>query len=125
MRLLLFLLGLLLLAACGTDFDPADRRRADQDEYALLDQTCAVEGDRAVARGRVRSHADEPQQFGVVVRFFDGEVDLGRPQNVNGSELVEPGSTWSYEANVELDGERPTDLRCDVIQVVIGDDVDH
>jgi hypothetical protein len=120
----------LLLVACK-DFDPANRRAALQSEYELRDQTCEVVGygsedgfsGTAVATGTLISHADEPQGFAVTVRFLDGDVDVGRPQIVNHTELIEPGDSWDWEASVELD-ERPTDLRCNVIQVAIGDDVD-
>ena len=123
--------GLLLLAAvlavataCNQDFDPADRRAARIDQYEMLEQSCEVVGDRAVATGILASRADEPQGFGVVVRFFDGDVDLGRPQNVNHPEPIDPGDRWSWEAAVDAGG-LAGELRCDVIQVVIGDDVDR
>ena len=122
MRRLLLVVAVLLVAGC-TDFDPANRRAADQSEYELQDRTCAVEGSRLVARGTLISHADEPQGFAVTVRFFDGDVDVGRPRIVNHPEPVEPGESWAWEAAVEVD-RRPTDPRCDVIQVAIGDDVD-
>lgn len=123
-RLVLVGLGVVLLGACNQPFDPDDRRAAARDEYDLADQTCRVEGDRAVATGRVISYADRAEGFGVVVRFFDGGRDLGRPQNVNHPTLVAPGESWTYEASVDasdLEGA----LRCDVIQVVLGQDVDR
>jgi hypothetical protein len=124
MRRLLLPAAVLLVAACNQDFDPADRRAAARDEYDIRDQVCEVVGRQAVARGTLRSYADEPQGFGVVVRFFDGDVDVGRPQNVNHPEPIEPGGEWTWEATVDVD-DPPADLRCNVIQVVIGDDVDH
>jgi hypothetical protein len=111
----------LLVVGCK-DFDPAERRAAARDEYDIRDQTCEVEGDRAVARGTLTSYADEPQGFSVTVRFFDGDVDLGRPQIVNHPEHIEPAGTWDWEASVAAGD--VVDLRCNVIQVAIGDDVD-
>jgi hypothetical protein len=118
-----FVLAALLLVVGCQDFDPADRRAANRDEYDIRDQDCEVAGDRAVARGTLTSYADEPQGFSVTVRFFDDDVDLGRPQIVDHVEPIEPGETWDWEASV--DAGDATDLRCDVIQVAIGDDVDH
>ena len=122
MRRLLLLAALLAAVGC-TDFDPADRRAARRDEYDLRDRTCDVEGDRAVARGTLVSYADEPQGFAVTVRFFDGDVDLGRPQIVNHVAPLDPGDSWDWEASV--DAGEVDDLRCDVISVAIGDDVDR
>jgi hypothetical protein len=123
----------LLLTACNQDFDPADRRAALQDEYELRDQTCEVaaaleSSDQfagvAQATGTLFNRTDDAEGFGVVVRFFDGDLDLGNT-SVNHPELIEPGESWAWEAGgVELD-RRPTELRCDVIQVAIGQDVDH
>ena len=129
MRRLLVLV--LLLAACNQDFDPADRRAALQDEYELDDQSCETAtnqvGDRvagvAVARGTLANRTDDAEGFSVTVRFFDGDIDLGNTI-VNHPELMEPGESWDWEAGIEID-EVPTDLRCNVIQVAIGQDVDH
>ena len=121
MRRLLLLAILVLVVGCK-DFDPAERRAARRDEYDARVESCEIEGDRAVARGTLTSYADEPQGFAVTVRFFDGDVDLGRPQIVNHVEFIDPGDTWDWEASV--DAEDATDLRCNVISVAIGDDVD-
>jgi hypothetical protein len=121
MRRLLALV--LLLSACNQEFDPADRRAADRDEYDIRDETCGVEGGRAVARGTLRSYAEVPEGFSVTVRFWDGAVDLGRPQIVDHVELLASGETWDWEASV--DAGDATDVRCNVIAVAIGQDVDH
>ena len=113
----------LLLAVGCRDFDPEERRAARIDEYEIRDRTCEVVGDRLVATGKLISRVDEPQGFSVTVRFFDGEVDVGRPPIVNHPELIDPGDSWAWEASVETGG-TVADPRCDVIQVAIGDDVD-
>ncbi len=113
-----------LLSIGCTDFDPADRRIADAGQYELQDQACGAEADRARASGVLANRSGSSQGFGVIVRFFDGDVDLGRPQTVEHDELLDDGATWGWEVDLPID-ERPADLRCSVIQVVIGDDVTH
>jgi hypothetical protein len=116
--------GATSLVACAEDFDPNDRRLATQDEYALNDQTCAVRGDRAVATGTLTNHSGRNTGFGVIVRFLDGDVDVGRPREVAHPEPLADGDTWAWEVGHDID-EPPADLRCNVIQVVIGDDVNR
>ena len=114
----------LLAAACNESFDPDDRRLATQDEYALSDQTCGVDGGRAVATGTLTNLSGRDTGFGVIVRFLDGDVDLGRPQTVEHPEPLADGDTWAWEVDLDVDAATPpTDLRCNVIQVVLGDDV--
>ena len=110
--------------ACSSDFDPNDRRLAAQDEYALSDQTCGVDGGRAVATGTLTNFSGRNTGFGVIVRFLDGDVDLGRPQTVEHPEPLADGDTWAWEVGLDVDSP-PADLRCNVIQVVLGDDVTH
>ena len=114
----------LVAAACNEDFDPDDRRLATQDEYALSDQTCGVDNGRAVATGTLTNHSGRDTGFGVIVRFLDGDVDLGRPQTVEHPEALADGDTWAWEVGLDVD-DPPADLRCNVIQVVLGDDVTH
>jgi hypothetical protein len=118
------LLVALVLTACNQDFDPADRRAATPDQYELSDTVCLQQGDSIVATGSLTNRSGEPNGFGVVVRWFDGDVDAARPTNVNHPELLDDGERWAWEARAEVDG-AVGDLRCDVIQVVIGDDVDR
>ena len=110
------------LGACGKDYDLDARRLATPEEYALSDQTCGVEDGRAVATGTVTNFSGRDTGFGVIVRFLDGDVDLGRPQTVTHPDPLADGDTWSWEVGLDVD-EPPADLRCNVIQVVIGDDV--
>ncbi len=110
--------------ACSEDFDPDDRRLATQDEYALSDQTCSVDAGRAVATGTLTNLSGRDTGFGVIVRFLDGDVDLGRPQTVEHPERLADGDTWAWEVDLDVD-DSPADLRCNVIQVVLGDDVTH
>ena len=112
----------LLAAACNESFDPDDRRLATQDEYALSDQTCSVDAGRAVATGTLTNLSGRDTGFGVIVRFLDGDVDLGRPQTVEHPERLADGDTWAWEVDLDVD-DSPADLRCNVIQVVLGDDV--
>ena len=110
--------------ACSEDFDPNDRRLATQDEDALSDQTRAVDAERAVATGTLTNLSGRDTGFGVIVRFLDGDVDLGRPQTVEHPEPLADGDTWAWEVGLDVDSP-PADLRCNVIQVVLGDDVTH
>jgi hypothetical protein len=119
--MVLFAVGM-LVSACNEQFDDAERGAAARDEYDIRDQTCVAAGDHAVATGVLVNLSESTQEFGVVVRFFDGDVEVGRPQNVNGDEAIEHLSTWDWEAAVPLD-DPPDDLRCNVIQVVNGTDV--
>lgn len=112
----------LVAAACNESFDPNDRRLATQDEYALSDQTCGVDGGRVVATGVLTNLSRRDTGFGVIVRFLDGDVDLGRPQSVEHPEPLADGDTWAWEVGLDVDAP-PADLRCNVIQVVLGDDV--
>ena len=112
----------LVAAACNESFDPNDRRLATQDEYALSDQTCGVDGGRVVATGVLTNLSRRDTGFGVIVRFLDGDVDLGRPQSVEHPEPLADGDTWAWEVGLDVDAP-PADLRCNVIQVVMGDDV--
>ena len=114
--------GLGLVAACNEDFDPNDRRLATQDEYALSDQTCGVSDGRAVATGTLTNLSGRDTGFGVIVRFLDSDVDLGRPQTVEHPEPLADGDTWAWEVGLDVD-DPSADLRCNVIQVVLGDDV--
>lgn len=118
------LFAMTVLSVGCTDFDAADRRIADVDQYELQDQRCDATGPRASASGVLVNRSGSPQGFGVIVRFFDGDVDLGRPQTVEHDELPADGAPWAWEVDLPLD-EPPEDLRCSVIQVVIGDDVAH
>lgn len=111
-----------VLGACGEDYDLDARRIATVDEYALAEQTCAAAGGRAVATGDLTNRSGRDTGFGVIVRFLDGDVDLGRPQTVTHPEPLDDGETWSWEVGLDVD-DAPSDLRCNVIQVVIGDDV--
>ena len=110
------------LAGCGKDYDLDARRLATLDEYAMADQTCGVEGGRAVATGTLTNLSGRDTGFGVIVRFLDGDVDLGRPQTVEHPEPLADGNTWAWEVALDVD-DSPADLRCNVIQVVLGDDV--
>lgn len=110
------------LAGCGKDYDLNARRTATPEEYALSNQTCGVEDGRAVAAGTVTNFSGRDTGFGVIVRFLDGDVDLGRPQTVTHPEPLADGDAWDWEVGLDVDG-APADLRCNVIQVVIGDDV--
>lgn len=110
--------------ACSEDFDPNDRRLATQDEYALSDQTCTFDAGRTVATGTLTNLSGRDTGFGVIVRFLDGDVDLGRPQTVEHPEPLADGDTWAWEVDLDVDSP-PADLRCNVIQVVLGDDVTH
>ena len=114
---------LLFAPACNQEFDAAERGSATQDQYALTNQTCEVQGDRLVATGDLKNHSGSAQEFGLVVRYFDGEVDIGRPQSLDRTEVLADGATWSWEVAQPID-EPPERPRCDVIQVVIGSDVD-
>lgn len=109
-------------AACSEDFDPNDRRLATLDEYALSDQTCSFDAGRAVATGTLTNRSGRATGFGVIVRFLDGDVDLGRPQSVEHPEPLADGDTWAWEVDLRVDSP-PAGLRCNVIQVVLGDDV--
>jgi hypothetical protein len=126
MRLALAVLGLLCLlaSACNQDFDPEDRRAATQDEYDVRTTSCGNEHGTAAARGTLTNHSDGPNGFSVTVRFFDGDNDLGNTI-VDHVEPIAIGEDWSWEGSVELDGTVEGELRCDVIQVAIGRDVDH
>lgn len=119
---LLIVTAATLVTACADDFDPDDRRLATQDEYALGDQTCGFESGRAVATGTLTNHSGRDTGFGVIVRFLDGDVDLGRPQEVAHPDPLVDGDTWAWEVGLAVD-DPPADLRCNVIQVVIGDAV--
>lgn len=112
----------LALVACGKDYDLDARRTATPDEYTLSNQTCEVAAGRAVAAGDLVNHSGRETGFGVIVRFLDGDVDLGRPQTVTHPEDLADGEAWSWEVGLDVDS-TPADLRCNVIQVVIGDDV--
>lgn len=116
------LVAALVLGACGEDYDLDARRIATIDEYALAEQTCTAAGGRAVAAGDLTNRSGRDTGFGVIVRFLDGDVDLGRPQTVTHPEPLADGETWSWEVGLDVD-DAPSDLRCNVIQVVIGDDV--
>lgn len=116
------LLGVVALAGCGKDYDLEARRLATFDEYATADQTCGIEGGRAVASGTLTNLSGRDTGFGVIIRFLDGDLDLGRPQTVTHPEPLADGGTWDWEVGLDVD-DAPTDLRCNVIQVVIGDDV--
>ena len=118
----LVLVAGLVGVACSEDFSPDDRRLATQDEYALSDQTCSVDAGRAVATGTLTNLSGRDTGFGVIVRFLDGDVDLGRPQTVEHPERLADGDTWAWEVDLDVD-DSPADLRCNVIQVVLGDDV--
>lgn len=111
-----------VLGACGKDYDLDARRLATLDEYVMADQTCGVADGRAVATGALTNLSGRDTGFGVIVRFLDGDVDLGRPQTVTHPEPLADGDTWAWEVDLDVDA-TPTDLRCNVIQVVIGDDV--
>jgi len=111
-----------VLGACGKDYDLDARRLATIDEYALADQRCEDASGRAVASGTLTNLSGRDTGFGVIVRFLDGDVDLGRPQTVTHPEPLADGDSWSWEVDLDVDA-TPTDLRCNVIQVVIGDDV--
>lgn len=111
-------------AACSEDFDPGDRRLATQGEYALADQACGFNDGRAVATGTLTNHSGRNTGFGVIVRFLDGDVDVDRPQEVAHPEPLADGVSWAWEVGLDVDA-APADLRCNVIQVVIGDDVDR
>ncbi|HMQ26395.1 MAG TPA: hypothetical protein PKA98_10445 [Acidimicrobiales bacterium] len=112
----------LALVACGKDYDLDARRTATPEEYALSDQACAVAEGQALATGTLTNFSGRDTGFGVIVRFLDGDVDLGRPQTVTHPEPLAVGDTWSWEVGLDVE-EPPADLRCNVIQVVIGDDV--
>lgn len=114
--------AVLTMALGCSSYDMNDRRLATQLEYAISDQTCGVEGDRVVATGVLTNHSGRDTGFGVIVRFLDGDVDLGSPPEVDHPEPLTDGDTWAWEVGLDID-ERPADLRCNVIQVVLGDDV--
>jgi hypothetical protein len=113
----------LLLAVACQDFDPADRRAATPDQYEVTSM-CGANNDHVAANGTLINRSGEPNGFAVTVRFFDGEVDLGRPQTVNHVEPLAAGETWRWSLDFEAP-HAPSDLNCAVIQVAIGDDVDH
>lgn len=114
----------LLLTACNQEFDPAERRAATLDQYGLTTGGCRQEGGELVLDGTLVNRSGQPNGFGVVVRWFDGDVDAARPTNLNHPELLPDGETWRWEASTSVDG-TIGDPRCNVIQVVIGRDVDR
>lgn len=120
----LVLVSASVLVGC-TDFDPDDRRLARQDEYALDAQQCTISDGVVIATGELTNHSGEANGFGVTVRFFDGDVDLGRPQSVDHPEPLADGETWAWEVRLATDGSTVADLRCNVIQVAVGQDVTH
>lgn len=83
LRRVLIPLAVLMMASCtasGKKFDPADRRLARQDEYALENQKCTLLDGQLVATGDLINYSGRAVGFAVTFRFPDGGVDLGRRQ---------------------------------------------
>ena len=115
------LLAVQMTASCS-DFDPADRRLARQDEYALHNQHCTLSEGRLVATGDLVNHSGRSVGFAVIVRFLDGDVDLGGPQTVTHVRPLDGGETWRWEVGLPLNS-TPAEPRCNVIQVALGNNV--
>ena len=75
-----------------------------------------------MATGTLTNQTGRDTGFGVIVRFLDGDVDVGRPQEVAHPEPLADGDTWAWEVDLAVD-DPPADLRGTVIQVVLGDEI--